>query len=431
MDSLNNWITASFQLALMFYVVKVLMGVKYNIRDYIFMIGIIIPSNIVYTFIGTDTLILVIILSIIFFYRKMKFFSILAIFGSNIILYLCNFITVLLITFSEKFSDKIEYKFIIYIVSFVGFGILLSYATKFLINLIKKLYLYSNKLYISTISIFLVITFFILFIFTRNEDLDFQTFRLYTYLYVGIVLIILIILIIISYTVLREMKYKRNLEEIETYYEYTLRIESINNEMRKFRHDYVNILSTLSEFIHEDDMPGLKRYFNEQIVPLKDNMKTRSIKLNGIEKLKVREIKGLITTKILQAQEKKIPISIEVPDEIDKIDMNTIELSRITGIIIDNAIEASEALEDPLIRIAFIDNEESVTFIVMNKCSDNTPKIHELFEEGFSTKGDNRGLGLSTLKELTDENENVLLDTVIENGYFVQKVEIINTKNEA
>lgn len=431
MDSLNNWITASFQLALMFYVVKVLMGVKYNIRNYIFMIGIIIPSNIVYTFIGTDTLILVIILSIIFFYRKMKFFSILAIFGSNIILYLCNFITVLLITFSEKFSDKIEYKFIIYIVSFVGFGILLSYATKFLINLIKKSYLYSNKLYISTISIFLVITFFILFIFTRNEDLDFQTFRLYTYLYVGIVLIILIILIIISYTVLREMKYKRNLEEIETYYEYTLRIESINNEMRKFRHDYVNILSTLSEFIHEDDMPGLKRYFNEQIVPLKDNMKTRSIKLNGIEKLKVREIKGLITTKILQAQEKKIPISIEVPDEIDKIDMNTIELSRITGIIIDNAIEASEALEDPLIRIAFIDNEESVTFIVMNKCSDNTPKIHELFEEGFSTKGDNRGLGLSTLKELTDENENVLLDTVIENGYFVQKVEIINTKNEA
>ncbi|MFW3544732.1 quorum-sensing sensor histidine kinase AgrC [Staphylococcus caprae] len=431
MDSLNNWITASFQLALMFYVVKVLMGVKYNIRDYIFMIGIIIPSNIVYTFIGTDTLILVIILSIIFFYRKMNFFSILAIFGSNIILYLCNFITVLLITFSEKFSDKIEYKFIIYIVSFVGFGILLSYATKFLINLIKKSYLYSNKLYISTISIFLVITFFILFIFTRNEDLDFQTFRLYTYLYVGIVLIILIILIIISYTVLREMKYKRNLEEIETYYEYTLRIESINNEMRKFRHDYVNILSTLSEFIHEDDMPGLKRYFNEQIVPLKDNMKTRSIKLNGIEKLKVREIKGLITTKILQAQEKKIPISIEVPDEIDKIDMNTIELSRITGIIIDNAIEASEALEDPLIRIAFIDNEESVTFIVMNKCSDNTPKIHELFEEGFSTKGDNRGLGLSTLKELTDENENVLLDTVIENGYFVQKVEIINTKNEA
>ena len=431
MEGLNDWITSFFQLATIFYVARVLAGIKYNLRDYLFILGLMIPVNLLFYFVGNNVLILIILISIIFLYRKIKLLSILTIFGTNIILYLCNFFTILLIAWFEDYTRNSIVYLVVYLISFGIWAIVLANSIKFLINRIKKSYLYTNKIYISIISIFLVITFFILFIFTRNEDLDFQTFRLYTYLYVGIVLVILIILIILSYTVLREMKYKRNLDEIETYYEYTLRIETINNEMRKFRHDYVNILSTLSEFIREDDMQGLKKYFNEQIVPLKDNMKTRSIKLNGIENLKVREIKGLITTKFLQAQEKEIPISIEVPDEIDNINMNTIELSRITGIILDNAIEASEALEDPLIRIAFIDNEESVTFIVMNKCSDNTPKIHELFEEGFSTKGDNRGLGLSTLKELTDENENVLLDTVIENGYFVQKVEIINTKNEA
>ncbi|MBX5319023.1 quorum-sensing sensor histidine kinase AgrC [Staphylococcus caprae] len=431
MEGLNDWITSFFQLATIFYVARVLAGIKYKLRDYLFILGLMIPVNLLFYFVGNNVLILIILISIIFFYRKIKLLSILTIFGTNIILYLCNFFTILLIAWFEEYTRNSIVYLVVYLISFSIWAIVLANSIKFLINRIKKSYLYTNKIYISIISIFLVITFFILFIFTRNEDLDFQTFRLYTYLYVGIVLVILIILIILSYTVLREMKYKRNLDEIETYYEYTLRIETINNEMRKFRHDYVNILSTLSEFIREDDMQGLKKYFNEQIVPLKDNMKTRSIKLNGIENLKVREIKGLITTKFLQAQEKEIPISIEVPDEIDNINMNTIELSRITGIILDNAIEASEALEDPLIRIAFIDNEESVTFIVMNKCSDNTPKIHELFEEGFSTKGDNRGLGLSTLKELTDENENVLLDTVIENGYFVQKVEIINTKNEA
>ncbi|MGX0911803.1 quorum-sensing sensor histidine kinase AgrC [Staphylococcus caprae] len=431
MEGLNDWITSFFQLATIFYVARVLAGIKYNLRDYLFILGLMIPVNLLFYFVGNNVLILIILISIIFFYRKIKLLSILTIFGTNIILYLCNFFTILLIAWFEDYTRNSIVYLVVYLISFGIWAIVLANSIKFLINRIKKSYLYTNKIYISIISIFLVITFFILFIFTRNEDLDFQTFRLYTYLYVGIVLVILIILIILSYTVLREMKYKRNLDEIETYYEYTLRIETINNEMRKFRHDYVNILSTLSEFIREDDMQGLKKYFNEQIVPLKDNMKTRSIKLNGIENLKVREIKGLITTKFLQAQEKEIPISIEVPDEIDNINMNTIELSRITGIILDNAIEASEALEDPLIRIAFIDNEESVTFIVMNKCSDDTPKIHELFEEGFSTKGDNRGLGLSTLKELTDENENVLLDTVIENGYFVQKVEIINTKNEA
>ena len=141
------------------------------------------------------------------------------------------------------------------------------------------------------------------------------------------------------------MRYKQSLEEIETYYEYTLQIESINNEMRKFRHDYVNILTTMSEYIRENDMDGLKTYFNDNIVPMKDNLQMNSIKINGTDNLKVRAIKGLVTTKILQAQEKNIPISIEVPELIDHIEMNTVDLSRIIGIIIDNAIEASEELE--------------------------------------------------------------------------------------
>ena len=58
-------------------------------------------------------------------------------------------------------------------------------------------------------------------------------------------------------------------------------------------------------------------------------MQMNAIKINGIENLKVREIKGLLTTKILQAQEKNIRISIEVPEPIDKIDMPIVNLSRL------------------------------------------------------------------------------------------------------
>lgn len=344
------------------------------------------------------------------------------------ILYLTNFITVYIyLTIKDWIPNRLVL-LTIHFSFFVVIALIIAYLTQLLFKKLKESYLSLNKRYLFIITIVLLVSFILLYMVSQTDMQANDSLKLYAVLLVALIVFLSVVILIMSTFTLREMKYKRNLEEIETYYEYTLRIESINNEMRKFRHDYVNILSTLSDFIREDDMQGLKKYFNEQIVPMKDNMKTRSIKINGIENLKVREIKGLITTKILQAQEKAIPISIEVPDEIDKIEMNTIEFSRISGIILDNAIEASEVLDDPLIQIAFINNEESVTFIVMNKCSDDTPKIHELFEEGFSTKGDNRGLGLSTLKELTDQNENVLLDTVIENGYFVQKVEIINTE---
>ncbi|RZI00293.1 GHKL domain-containing protein [Staphylococcus condimenti] len=166
------------------------------------------------------------------------------------------------------------------------------------------------------------------------------------------------------------------------------------------------------------------------MVPLKDSIQTNSFKINGIEHLKIRELKGLLTTKIIQAQENKIRVSVEVPDEIDHISINMIDLSRMVGIILDNAIEASLEIEDPLIQIGFMKEENSVVIIIMNKCAKDIPKVHELFQESFSTKGTNRGLGLSTLKEMSESKDNVLLDTVIENHYFIQKLEIINTNRK-
>ena len=313
-----------------------------------------------------------------------------------------------------------------YISIFTLVSILISFTFKSLLKKLKMSYLSINKTYLTIISIVLILSFIILYIYSQVPKVNNASLKIYGLIFIGIIIFFITLIIIISRYTLRELRYRRNMEEIETYYEYTLQIESINNEMRKFRHDYVNILTTMSEYIRENDMDGLKTYFNDNIVPMKDNLQMNSIKINGTDNLKVRAIKGLITTKILQAQEKNIPISIEVPELIDHIEMNTVDLSRIIGIIIDNAIEASEELEDALIRIAFINVETSVMFIVMNKCKEDMPKIHELFQDSFSTKGDNRGLGLTTLKEITDTTENVLLDTTIENGYFVQKVEIIN-----
>ncbi|MBL7574071.1 quorum-sensing sensor histidine kinase AgrC [Staphylococcus saccharolyticus] len=429
MDDINLFPFAALQTFLMIWVTKVIINMKFNFRDYLIVLTIVIPSAIMYYLWQSKALIVLVIAITIFFYTKIKLYSILVVLFTTMILYITNFITVYIYL---TIQDYIPFKFALQLIDFSCFvviALIIAYLTQLLFYKLKVSYLSLNKRYLLIITIVLFISFILLYMVSQTDMRGNDTLKLYAILLLAIMVFLSVVILVMSNFTLREMRYKRNVKEIEAYYEYTLRIESINNEMRKFRHDYVNILTTLSDYIREDDMPGLRKYFNEHIVPMKDNLKTRSIKMNGIEKLKVREIKGLITTKILQAQEKKIPISIEVPDEVDRIDMNTIELSRIIGIILDNAIEASESLEDPLIRIAFIDNDVSVTFIVMNKCSDNIPKIHELFEQGFSTKGDNRGLGLSTLKELIDENENVLLDTIIENGFFVQKVEIINKES--
>ena len=179
----------------------------------------------------------------------------------------------------------------------------MAHLFKHLLIRLRYSYLYLSKRYYIIISFVLAIAFIYFYIISQTNLQESNSLNFYAIIFVSITVLLSLVILLLSAFALREMKYKRKLQEIEAYYEYTLRIESINNEMRKFRHDYVNILTTLSDYIREDDMPGLRKYFDEHIVPMKDKLKTRSIKMNGIEKLKVREIKGLITTKIIQAQE--------------------------------------------------------------------------------------------------------------------------------
>ncbi|UXT69954.1 quorum-sensing sensor histidine kinase AgrC [Staphylococcus aureus] len=426
METINNLAMATFQLVILFTVAKFISFVKFNLRDYFIIVGIIIPTMFLYYFYGSRAVLIPTFSSIIFLFFKLKYYAIVTILVTMIIMYLSNFATVGLFLTLRKYTTDTVILLPLYILSFSSVSLLATYLVRISLKKFKKSYLSLNRTYMIIISFVLFATFAFFYIYSTNTSSNGDSLIPYALVFIGLIIFISVVILIMSLFTLKEMKYKRNQEEIETYYEYTLKIEAINNEMRKFRHDYVNILTTLSEYIREDDMPGLRDYFNKNIVPMKDNLQMNAIKLNGIENLKVREIKGLITAKILRAQEMSIPISIEIPDEVTHINLNMIDLSRSIGIILDNAIEASTEIDDPIIRVAFIESENSVTFIVMNKCADDIPRIHELFQESFSTKGEGRGLGLSTLKEIADNADNVLLDTIIENGFFIQKVEIIN-----
>ncbi|MEB6204600.1 quorum-sensing sensor histidine kinase AgrC [Staphylococcus xylosus] len=429
MEVLNSVFLSLLQAIILFFNIKLINGMNYTKRDYISIVGIIIPSTILFIYFDTKVVFFLFFTSIIFMYIKRKFIGIVSVLICFFILYMANFTSVWITTLIVDIIT-IKYAFsIIFIVTFTIASLVYAYIARFFINQLSFSDLSLNKIYLTLVSLFLLIILGLIYFYLPNRIISFGDAKFLSIIYAVVIITTAILIITISFSIIRQIQYKRNMQEIENYYKYTLQIEKINHEMRKFRHDYVNILSTLSDFIREEDMEGLSDYFHSEILPMQDSMQMNAIKINGIENLQVREIKGLLTTKILQAQEKNIRISIEVPEPIEKIDMPIINLSRVIGILLDNAIEASEKItEEPLIRIAFIKNEDtSVTFIVMNKCEQNMPKVHTLFQENFSTKGKNRGLGLSTLKELTDSTTNVLLDTTIDNNYFIQKVEILNS----
>lgn len=419
-----------FQVLVLFSVTHLILidKPKYTRRDYLsILIGIVVPSTILFILFGKATLFYLILSFFVFFFNKQKMIGIISVLIAALILILSDFLSTLFFEYlTSHYHMHVYLREGIYVITFVSCAIIFAFLFQYLMRFLRVSWLYVNKLYLVLLAVTLMAFFILIDLFTPAKVRSIEDMKAIALVIIVYFIAFAILVIMISITASRELTYRRNKQEIEDYYKYTLQIEEINNDMRKFRHDYINMLSTMSEYLREDDLEGLKVYYEQHIHPIKDHFEHTALKLNGVEKLKVREIKGMMTTKIIEAQEHHINISVEVADEITEINMPIIDLSRVLGIIMDNAIEASLSVEEPMIQIAFIQTDVSVLIIIMNKAPDNLPKLHTLFKEGYSTKGDNRGIGLSTLKEITDSTDNVLLDTTIDNQYFIQKLEILN-----
>src|SRR5699024_6497150 len=317
-----------FQTIMFLALLAITQNYRYSKRDYvILLLGYMIPSLALYFIIGVNSIVYLITFLAIFFYNKFKIFGVINTLLVIIISVASDYLSSLLNTILFNVNPAELSIHLFYFIFHFIISISIAVLIRMLMNKLKLSYLYNNRIYLLLLAAFLALSFFVFYIYMpENYDTE-KEFEFQTLFYVIYVCVAAIFVILISFTVIREMALQRTKKEINHYYKYTLQIEQINNEMRKFRHDYINILATLSEYIRQEDMDGLSKYFDENIAHLHDDMKLNTIKINGLQNLHVREIKGLLTTKIIQSQEQNINISVEVTEQIDHINMNIVELS--------------------------------------------------------------------------------------------------------
>lgn len=287
----------------------------------------------------------------------------------------------------------------------------------------------SNKIIFTIIGMFsITIILFYFNIVSTETSSEVHSFVKINLIFFGIYLLftLLLVLILIK-SVINKITSESKSKEHEQLMEYTEKLELLYSDMRKFRHDYVNILSSMSEYIKDENMEALRKYYEEKIMDVSKVMDSNNLKLSSLKNIKVKEVKGILSSKLIKAQEKGINVSFENTEEIDMINMDTLILCRSIGIIIDNSIEELDLLGKGKMQVAFIKKENSLIFVVVNTCRDIEEKLFQLFKENFSTKGENRGLGLSNLKEMISACDNVNLDTRIENNLFIQEIEIFNS----
>ena len=240
----------------------------------------------------------------------------------------------------------------------------------------------------------------------------------------GYLLVMLFLLLAMRRSYQEQIQTEAKKKALQDLQDYTHNLEAMYNGLRSFKHDYINILLSISGYIENCDMNELKNYFENKIFPTKHLIDQGDYKLNQLSNIGVLEIKSLLSAKMIYAHESGIDVTIDIPDRVDRFLIDTVDLARILGIFLDNAIEATLGTEQPQIGLNILRNKAGVSIIISNRFQDNGVALHRLKQKGFSTKIGHPGIGLSNAQKIIHSYDNVILETTMHSDCFVQHMEL-------
>ncbi len=240
----------------------------------------------------------------------------------------------------------------------------------------------------------------------------------------GYLLVMLFLLLAMRRSYLEQIQTEARQRALLDLQDYTHNLEAMYNGLRSFKHDYINILLSMSGYIENNDIDKLKEFFENKIFPTKNLIDQGDYKLNQLGNIGVLEIKSLLCAKMIYAHESGIDVTIDIPDRVDSFLMDTVDLARILGIFLDNAIEDALETQLPQLGLNIIQNDTGVSVIISNCFQDHGAMLHKLKQKGFSTKSGHQGIGLLNAQKIINSYDNVLLETTMQRGCFIQHMEL-------
>lgn len=201
-------------------------------------------------------------------------------------------------------------------------------------------------------------------------------------------------------------------------------IEAHYNELRRFRHDYQNMLISIDEYLKTDDLKGLREYYQKNLAPVSHRVLKEKYNLEDLSRVKVKSIKSILFSKLSYAQSQEIEVHFDLKEPLTDITVNELDLDIALGIMLDNAIEASVGHADGEIMSAIFIEKNITVFLIQNNVFEQLPPLWKLKEAGYSTKGKNRGIGLNSLSKIVNRNENMILETRVLGAVFLQRLTV-------
>ena len=204
---------------------------------------------------------------------------------------------------------------------------------------------------------------------------------------------------------------------------YSQQVEGLYQEIRSFRHDYVNILSSLKIGIDQQDINLVSQVYDSVLKNSGEKLKGKRFDVAHLRNINDLALKSLLLSKLSEAQNLSVPVSLEISEQFSIKNMEQIDFLTITSILLDNAIESAA---EGGIAVCFLEDREwnKLVMIVKNSTLEREIELRDIFKRDNSSKGVGRGIGLANVRRILKSYPNVCLKTTSKNYVFTQILEI-------
>lgn len=207
-------------------------------------------------------------------------------------------------------------------------------------------------------------------------------------------------------------KIANELEQNKQMNEYLKNIQEQYDDLRRFKHDFKNIVLSMSVGSAEKTGRDYEELYQELTQQKEFTTDLDGKIVSEYKKISNEPLRGLIIQKFFKAKSSGIKLNVEIIDNYIQIDNDVLNIVRIIGILLDNAIEETANGSNKNVDLAFVKNDDILEVSVENPLSHEI-NVKDIFKKGYSTKGAGHGTGLANVSELIDRDSNLYLDTEI------------------
>ena len=218
----------------------------------------------------------------------------------------------------------------------------------------------------------------------------------------------------------KKMELKQKKFEQRQMEQYMDKIQDLYAELKGFRHDFGNIITSLNLAIEERDLEDIKRIKRDILEECYGELQKEEYTGFDLGNIRDSALRSILSRGWIYAEKLGVKLTFETGEVIEKLPMRLLDLVRTVGILVNNAIEAANSSLEKEVHIAVFNMPNGVHLIVQNSIADQPIDWNKLFDKGFSTKGDRRGMGLGIVKDIVEGYSSVFLETELINGKFTQ-----------